>query len=39
MSVKRNGNLRGRGIQGCAAATAVVLALTATAETVRRQVF
>lgn len=33
MKVKRNANLRGRGIKGCAAATALALSLTATAET------
>lgn len=33
MKVKQNGHLRGRGVKGCAAATAIALSLTATAET------
>lgn len=33
MKTKRNGHLRGSGIQSCVAATAVALSLTATAET------
>lgn len=33
MKMKPNGHLRGRGVRGCVAATAVALSLTATAET------